>query len=224
MEEREPSNPVADFATAELVGTLCILAIVLIVVLHFRPELLESRGGRVLAFFALFLLPAAAMRSGFALHFESSKQTEFCMSCHVMEPYGQSLLVDDLESVPAHHFQNRRIERDTACFKCHTNYTMFGDMKAKMNGLRHLLVYYSGRSPDEIELYQPYNNRECLYCHVSARRFEELHEYDMAELVANETSCMSCHGSAHDVHQLAGKTMWGESVLKALNDSKRYAH
>ena len=212
----------SEFNSAEAVGILAVLTIALILLLRFRPHLLSTPGGRILALVALLLLPVASMRSAFNLHFESSKQTEFCMSCHVMEPYGQSLLVDDPEAVPAQHFQNRRVDRDKACFTCHTSYTMFGDMKAKMNGLRHLLVYYTGQTPDKIELYSPFSNRECLYCHVSSRNFEELHQYDMTELVSNEVGCMECHGTSHDVHQLAGKPMWKDSVSEALREAKAY--
>ena len=45
------------------------------------------------------------------------------------------------------HYQNNRIPRDKACFTCHTDYTLFGDAKAKLRGLRHVYVNYLGRSP-----------------------------------------------------------------------------
>ena len=90
-----------------------------------------------------------------------------------MEPYGRSLLVDDPAYVPARHFQNNRVPRDDACFTCHTNYTLFGDYKAKLRGLRHVYVNYIGTIPKQIKLYDPYNNRECLHCHGGARTFED---------------------------------------------------
>jgi hypothetical protein len=31
--------------------------------------------------------------------------------------------------------------------------------------------------PEDIKLYQPYNNRECLHCHLGARRYEEASEH-----------------------------------------------
>ena len=52
---------------------------------------------------------------------------------------------------------------------------MFGGIKAKLGGLKHIYVYYLGTppSPENIKLYEPYNNRECLHCHAGARSFEE---------------------------------------------------
>ncbi len=205
-----------ELVSAELVATLVLLTIGLIVLIYVRPTLTRTQGGKVLVFIALFVLPVASIRSGFRLHFEATKTTSFCLSCHVMEPYGESLLLADESYLPAAHFQNGRIDRDYACFTCHTQYTLFGDMKAKMNGLKHLWVYYTGQTPEQIELYSPYNNRECLYCHVGGRRFEELHEYDMNTLVSNERACMECHGNTHDVASVHGAAKWKDSVQEIL--------
>ena len=59
------------------------------------------------------------------------------------------------------------------CYTCHTDYAMFGGLKAKLRGLNHVYVQYFGKIPDKVELYNPYNNRECLHCHGGARNFEE---------------------------------------------------
>jgi len=202
--------------STELVVILLLAAIFLVGLVTARPGLRATPGGKLLVFAALFVLPVASIRAGLSIHLEGSKDTSFCMSCHVMEPYGQSLLVSDESFLPAAHFQNRRVERDHACFTCHTQYTMFGDMNAKLNGLKHLWVYYTGQTPERIELYSPYNNRECLHCHVGGRRFDELHAHDMNELVGNEVSCMTCHGNAHDVHELDGAAMWLRDIDTAL--------
>lgn len=204
----------------ELVALLILVAIFLIVLVSVRPGLRSSPGGRLLIFAALFLVPVASLRSGLRIHMQSSKSTEFCMSCHVMEPYGKGLLVEDETFLPASHFQNRRVDRDTACFSCHTQYSLFGDMKAKMNGLRHLVVYYSGRTPDVIQLYKPFHNRECLHCHSGARSYEELHSHDRNELERNEISCMTCHGKSHEVHQLDGQKMWQNDLMKTLEGGR----
>ena len=132
-----------------VLATLLLIAILLAALVATRPGLLLGRGGRVLSWIALFLLPVACLWAGVSVHMESSKTTNFCLSCHVMEPYGESLLTDDEFALPASHFQNRRIGRATACFTCHTQYTMFGDYKAKINGLKHLIVYYRGKNSGE---------------------------------------------------------------------------
>ena len=132
------------------------------------------------------------------------------MSCHVMEPYGRSLAIDSVDHLPANHFQNGRVDKEQACFVCHTNYSMFGDVQAKLNGLQHLFVNYVTGPPDEIELYQPYRNRECLYCHSSARSFEEndFHVDVRAALALGDVSCLECHAVSHDVNELASLPTW----------------
>ncbi len=203
-----------------LVPLLALLGIALVLVLAVvaRPQATRQPSGRILAFVAIFLLPALALWMGVDAHVEQAKQRSFCLSCHVMEPYGKSLYVDDDEYVPAAHFQNNRVSREKACYTCHTSYALFGDVESKLRGLRHLMVYYSGSLPDTIRLYTPYNNRECLHCHSGARRFEKHrnhHEADttMAAIKANRLSCMTsgCHDVIHDVHNLADADLWDES-------------
>ncbi|HYH47424.1 MAG TPA: NapC/NirT family cytochrome c [Thermoanaerobaculia bacterium] len=194
----------------EALVAVVLAAVALIALIVLRPSLTAARGGRILAFLALLVLPVLAMAMGLSVHVEQSKSTEFCLSCHVMEPYGKSLQVDDAAWLPAQHFQNNRIPRDRACFTCHTDYTMFGDVNAKLRGLRHLYVNYIGGVPEKVALYEPYNNRECLHCHAGARSFEEseLHRDMRAELGANETSCLECHDMTHGVSELKEQTLW----------------
>ncbi len=195
-----------------LIAWLVAATVFLIAVVALRPALTDARGGKILAFGAFFVLPVLATLGGVSAHLEHSKSTEFCMSCHEMEAYGQSLLVDDSEYVPANHYQNRRIDREHACFTCHTDYTMFGDVTAKLRGLKHVWVHYFGDvpPPGEIELYTPYQNRECLHCHAGARSYTEnpMHEDMLGDLAADEVSCLDCHASFHDVGDLGGQAMW----------------
>jgi cytochrome c-type protein NapC len=197
----------------EAVAAVVLVTIALIALVVLRPSLAAVRGGRILAFLAFLVLPVLATAMGLSAHVEQSKSTEFCLSCHVMKPYGQSLHVDDESWLPAQHFQNNRIPRDQACFTCHTDYTLFGDAKAKLRGLRHVYVYYLGDLPKKIQLYEPYNNRECLHCHAGARSFEEsdLHKEIRSELGSNATSCMECHDATHNVDELEGKPLWKET-------------
>ena len=194
---------------------LIVISVALLFDLIIRPSITVHRGGKILAFVALFILPLLIASLGFSEHLERSKKTEFCLSCHVMEDYGKSLLVDDKEYVPANHFQNNRIPRDKACFTCHTEYTMYGDFKAKMRGLRHLYVQYIGTIPDTVKLYSYYNNRECLHCHEGARSFEEKPAHMespamLSSIKSNQLSCTSsgCHDVIHNVHELSKMEMW----------------
>jgi cytochrome c-type protein NapC len=198
----------------ELVGLLTV-AFALLLILIVRPSITRDRGGRVLAFLGIFAIPTLAFAVGFNAHVERSKRTEFCLTCHIMEPYGRSLKIDDSEYVPASHVQNNRVNRDEACFTCHTTYALYGDIKAKIGGLRHIAVNYLGVAPDTIQLYKPYNNRECLHCHNGSRSFEsnDAHtetDTTMAAIKSNRMSCMTsgCHDLVHDVQNVDKLPMW----------------
>lgn len=199
----------ADLFT-EWLGFFTVLTVALVGLVALQPALVRGRGGKVLAFVALFVLPLTVTVFGAYGHLERSKSTEFCLSCHVMEPYGESLAVDSGDYLAAVHYQNNLVPQDQACFTCHTQYTMYGDFAAKLNGLKHVWVYYSGKTPETLELYEPYHNRECLSCHGAARSFleGETHVDFLEELESNETSCLECHDVVHDVANLDGLDRW----------------
>jgi nitrate/TMAO reductase-like tetraheme cytochrome c subunit len=165
-------------------------------------------------------MPALVMWWGFSEHMERAESTQFCLSCHVMHDFGRSLAVDDPSYVPAVHFQNNLVPRNRACYTCHTDYTMFGTFHSKMRGLRHLYVQYLGTppAPENIRLYTPFNNRECLHCHDGMRVFEEQPKHNkspdmMAKIKSNQVSCVSsgCHNIVHDVSTLKDATFWKET-------------
>jgi cytochrome c-type protein NapC len=187
-------------------------SILLILVVVIRPSITASREGKIVAFLALFIVPVVAAGVGASEHMERSEQTQFCLSCHIMEPYGRSLYVDDPAYIPAAHFQNHRIPAETACYTCHTDYAMFGTVHAKLEGLHHVYVYWFGTPMKPIRLYQPYNNRECLHCHAGARSFEEnpMHSAMMGELKSNGLSCATsgCHDTFHGVDKLDHARFW----------------
>jgi cytochrome c-type protein NapC len=180
-----------------------------------RPDITVTRGGKQLAFVVLFVLPVVVASMGAGEQMRRTEQTEFCLSCHVMEPYGRSLRIDDSTYMPASHFQNARIPREQACYTCHTDYAMYGTVRDKLRGLQHVYAQYIGGVPATIHLYTPYNNRECLHCHAGARSFEEgaVHNADptiMAAIKSNELSCVSsgCHSNIHDIEHLDELKLW----------------
>jgi len=198
-----------------LLISLIALSLMLIALLVARPQMTSTRGGKMLAFLVLFALPLLCMAVGVSSEMQRSKSTQFCLSCHVMEGYGRSLYIVDPAHLPAAHFQNHRVPADQACYTCHTNYAMFGGFRAKLHGLRHVYVQYLGTIPQQIHLYEPYNNRECLHCHLGARSFEEgvVHNADpdlLPAVKANKVSCLSsgCHDTVHDVSRLKDLTFW----------------
>lgn len=180
-----------------------------------RRELIGSRKGRLVLGLGVVLLPLTISGGGVAVGVQRSSETAFCVSCHSMEAYGKSLFVDGGDSLAAAHYQQRLVPRETACFVCHTNYAMFGDVKAKMNGLLHVWVHYTGQTPDNIELYEPYPNHNCLYCHDDARGFLEIaeHREQASALRRDERSCLFCHDVAHDREGVLEGRFWSPEAL-----------
>ena len=202
---------------SQILIAVIFIAAALIAWIVIKPGITATQVGKILAFISLFIFPVLAAVMGTARHVEYSKTTGFCLSCHVMEPYGKSLRVDNREFIPAVHFQNHMVPTDRACFTCHTDYTMYGDFNAKLRGLKHVYVNYLGQIPQKIQLYKSYNNRECLHCHLGARSFEEgaTHMEEpgrLPDMKTNKLSCMSsgCHEIGHNVDQLKQATFWKE--------------
>jgi cytochrome c-type protein NapC len=202
-----------------LIVTLVLFSVALIGIIVARPKLTATPGGKIMAFGVFFFLPVLCAAMGISSELERSKTTKFCLSCHIMEPYGQSLHVDDPTYLAGAHFQNHRVPADHACYTCHTNYAMFGSFKAKMGGLRHIYVYYLTKppAPENIKLHEPFNNRECLHCHLGARSFEQgaVHNADpdlLPAVKSNKLSCVSsgCHDVVHNVGKLKDVKMWSE--------------
>jgi nitrate/TMAO reductase-like tetraheme cytochrome c subunit len=200
---------------ATLLYALIAITIILVGTIVLRPSLSATRGGKQLAFVILLLLPLTVALLGAEEHMGRSKQTDFCLSCHIMEPYGRSLHIDDPKYVPAAHFQNARVPRDEACYTCHTDYVMYGGIRAKIRGLSHVYVQYLGHAVPPLHLYNPYNNRECLHCHAGARSFEEgtVHNADpavMSSIKSNQLSCLAggCHENVHAVARLSEMKFW----------------
>ena len=188
------------------------ISIAFILLLVIRPSLIARREGKVLGLLAFIVLPVVAASIGASEHLENSKQTQFCLSCHIMEPWGKSLYVDDPSHIPAAHFQNHRIAPDEACYTCHSDYAMYGAIHTKLEGMHHVYVEYLGHPMNPIHLYHPYENAQCLHCHLGARSFEAdpLHIAVMGDLKSEKLSCISsgCHDTIHNVSTLGQAKFW----------------
>lgn len=196
----------------QVLSAVILMAAVLILLVLLRPRLIRRWEGRSLVFFAFCVLPLLASYGGGQVHMAGAKQTSFCLSCHEMEPYGRSLRIDSEADghLPALHFQNNWVPREQACFTCHTEYTLFGGVQAKLRGLNHVWVHYVTGPPDEIALYTPYRNQVCLHCHGGARRFEARsdHAEVRADLGSEALACTECHEYVHDVRGLDSLERW----------------
>lgn len=195
-----------------LLYVLTGLALVAAVAMIVQPSLTRTREGKMFAFVALFILPLLALGLGASDQLQRSEQTRFCLSCHIMAPFGQSLHVDDPKYLAAAHVENHLVPPDAACYTCHTDYGQFGTVHAKLEGLHHVYVQYFGTPMKPIRLYHPYNNRECLHCHAGMRVFVEdpTHAAIMDTLTSNQLSCVSsgCHDVVHNVSQLSQTKPW----------------
>lgn len=195
-----------------LLLALVAFAVLLTGALLLFPGLAEDGGGRFLAIVALLALPALVTGGVAEAQLEQSKSTAFCLSCHEMEPWGRSLSIADREHLPAVHFQDRLVPREAACYTCHTDYALFGDVRAKFRGLQHLWAHFASppAGPEDIALYQPFENRECMHCHAGARGYLEItdHQDVATDLASGDLSCLDCHDSIHDVDDLDELERW----------------
>ena len=166
--------------------------------------------GRLVLLVGLLALPLLLSAANFSYGVHQSSRTQFCLSCHEMLDNGKSLFVDSKQALAAFHYQNRLVDRDTVCYSCHKDYAMFGDIKAKLNGLRHVWAHYVAGVPKKIELYQPYPNSNCLHCHDDARSFVEgvAHKPVLAALSKGSMSCLGCHRIAHDLAKVDAVDFW----------------
>ena len=109
-------------------------------------------------------------------------------------------------------FRTTAFPTDEACYTCHEDYVLYGGIRAKWRGLHHVYVQYLGTPMNPIHLYVPYNNRECLHCHLGARSFEEspTHTALHDDLVSNQMSCLTsgCHDTVHNVAGLDKVKLW----------------
>jgi cytochrome c-type protein NapC len=189
-----------------------VLSIVLASLFLVRPSLTRAAAWKILAFIGLCVLPALCIVGGMSAHMKRSEKTQFCISCHAMEPYGKSLYIDDPSHLPAQHFQNHRVPPDTACHSCHADYGIYGPLKDKLSGLTRIYKQYVSTPSNPITIPGGFKNAQCLQCHLGARAFEEnpIHAAMMDSLKSNETSCLTsgCHDTAHDIANLSHLKLW----------------
>lgn len=191
-------------------GALALVAIALIAAVARRPELASSAPGRLVGAFAFLALPGLLLVAGAGRHYEQAKTTRFCVSCHLIGPYEESLRIDHPAFLPAAHYQNRRLPAERACYACHTNYTMFGDFDDKVRGVHHVWHAVFGGASDPVRLYRPFSNRACLECHQGARSYIEHPEHArfLVDLREEARSCLMCHNLVHEVARLDRFGRW----------------
>ena len=185
---------------------LVILDIVVCVIVLSKWKTFSHKSQKILmSFIIIFFTALIGMAAGVS-DMKKMMSVEFCSQCHEMKYFRQSLDAEDSEVLSAVHWQNNYVPKDTACFACHTDYSMFGEVRAKMGGVKHMLVHYFGNSKEKPKLYKPYFLGNCLHCHETAKKFRKSKSHNKGDLpledvIAGKKGCLAngCHDTAHYV-------------------------
>jgi cytochrome c nitrite reductase small subunit len=156
-------------------------------------------------FVAVGLVPVMVAFLSFAHGLEGSTTVSGCGSCHVMTPFVQDLQNVKSDSLAAKHFKNRYI-RESQCYTCHSDYGLTGTIKAKFEGLGHVVRYTTGHYVLPIKINEPFPNFRCLGCHGASQKFLNASGHpkeEMRNLMDGTVPCIACHGPAHQEQKKA---------------------
>src|SRR5262245_26265095 len=131
----ESSMLLTDPLIAVALGAAALSALLLLWFLIRRPHLTHAT--KILLLFGIGILPITTAMTGNYVGFEATTKRQFCGSCHVMKPY--ELDSEDFKStsLAARHSRNEMFG-DANCYACHADYGMFGTIKTKAGGMRHV--------------------------------------------------------------------------------------
>ena len=189
----------------QIIGALLIITYAVCVwFLAVNWDILSNRGRKFITFFVVGLFPFFGVTVVTDLDLERVKKVSFCEKCHTMKPYVDAVKGTDLEPLSALHYQNNWVRQDSACYECHTSYTMFGPVKAKLKGLLHMYAYYVKGGNAKPALYEKYDSRECLRCHGPSRRYLKMRKHTkdatlIQDLQTGKRTCIEqeCHPVIH---------------------------
>ena len=193
------------FSWIALAGA-ALSAVVIIWYLVARPPL--DRTTKIALLFGIGIFPIATAASGNYAGFEATKNIRFCGACHVMTPYKTDAQNPESKSLAAIHTRNPMFGHES-CYTCHADYGMFGTIKTKMGGMRHVYEYlfnYRNMSLEEakrsIHLLKPYPSSTCMRCHTTnAPGWAAVGDHAglLGEMRSGKVGCVGegCHGPAH---------------------------
>jgi nitrate/TMAO reductase-like tetraheme cytochrome c subunit len=196
------SNPLALAG----IGFALLAAVLVVWYLVRRPSL--TRATKIVLLFGIGLLPVGTAVTGNYAGFEATKARSFCGSCHVMTPYANDSGDVKSESLAAKHGRNDLFGHEN-CYACHADYGMFGTVKTKMGGMRHVYEYvfnYRNMPLEEakhsIHIRVPFKNSTCMHCHSTQNPGWNAvvdHKSSLEMVRSGAVSCASdgCHGPAH---------------------------
>ncbi len=198
-------SPLVSWAGWLALGASALAAILLIAYLIVRP----ARAWLWLLL-AIGVLPIGASFTANVNALEVSHRREFCGSCHIMTPYLHEAADRASVNLAALHSRNAEFG-DSSCYSCHADYGMYGGVKTKLDGMRHMWTYCTryrdaapaNRGGPKIHLVKPFDtSTQCMRCHsATLPQFEQepSHSVVIASIRAKQTSCIAggCHDSVH---------------------------
>jgi cytochrome c-type protein NapC len=195
-----------DPLVAVALGAAALSAVMVLWFVIARPKLTAATKGVLL--FGIGVLPITTAMTGNYTGFEATTKRQFCGSCHVMTPYKLDSEDTQSTSLAARHARNQ-LFGDANCYACHADYGMFGTIKTKAGGVRHVYEYvrrYRNMSLEEarenIHIRKPFQNATCMHCHSTENpgwKTVKEHWSLLDEVRTEKVSCASegCHGPAH---------------------------
>jgi nitrate/TMAO reductase-like tetraheme cytochrome c subunit len=176
-------------------GLAAVSALLILYVLLFRRKRILEASSRWLLFLGICVIPLPLSLLSTAVGLEKSKSVEFCASCHAMDPFVEDMKDPKSKTLAAVHYRNAYIQSEH-CYRCHTNYGIFGTMEAKMAGLGHIWKDGTGSYDLPVEISKPYRYTICLDCHGASAKFRavELHQNALRKMKEGEDiTCIKCH-------------------------------
>lgn len=200
-----PSEPDRFWIVIALLAVAVIAAAV--------AALVRGRLPDALSYPVLMALPLFAYLLGDLQVLEESKHVEFCGSCHeTMSPLVDALQHDG-EYLASIHFRRGAVPHESACYRCHGGYGIWGGVRAKTAGLRHMLHTVTGNFEFPLQKVGTFDIASCLDCHAQALPFRDADPHrdpDLQKaLLSGEMGCTGlCHPDPHPQTALDGAAAW----------------
>jgi hypothetical protein len=157
---------------------------------------------------SLVTVPLVAVALSDMVLLERSKETEFCVTCHVMTPLLDTVTPEDKALAPLHITQGA-VPTAQSCYTCHSGYGVHGNMSAKLAGVRHMLLELTGTYDLPLTLHGDFDLKSCLACHAEGLAFRSQPAHAAPEiqqaLLSHQMGCTgTCHPAAHPPQALTG--------------------
>lgn len=178
--------------------------------------LVRGRLPDALSYSGLLLLPLFGYALGNLNLLEESKRVEFCGSCHEpMAPLVEAMRAD-MPFLSSKHYRSGAVPHDSACYRCHGGYGLWGDAKAKFAGIRHMIHTVTGNYEYPLKKVGTFDISSCLDCHAQAAPFQSQKAHQdpnlQKMLLTGQIGCVGlCHPAPHPPQALEGPAAWQAS-------------